>query len=216
MQRPELVIFDCDGVLVDSEPITNALLQEDLATRGLELSLGDVMQNFVGGTMESVGARAARMGADIPDDWVDLIYAEMHCRLATGTPLINGVEAVLDALDATGVPYAVGSNGSLAKMGITLGQHPSLQKRLNGRLYSAHVLGKAKPDPALYLQPARELGVSPARTAVIEDSPTGCIAARRAGMPCFGYAPHDDGARLAAEGASVFHDMRDLPRLLGL
>ena len=214
MPRPDLVIFDCDGVLVDSEPITNALLQEDLARRGLDLSLEQIMQNFVGGTMRGVGEEAARMGADIPDNWVDLIYTEMHLRLARGTPVIDGVDAVMDALDKAGIPYCVGSNGSLAKMRITLGQHPALRARLDGRLYSAHTLGTAKPEPDMFLQAARDFGIEPKRTAVIDDSPAGCIAARRAGMIGFGYAAHDDGARLRAEGAHVFHHMRDLPGLL--
>lgn len=216
MRRPELVIFDCDGVLVDSETITNTLLQQDLAGRGLVMDLPDVMANFVGGTMRDVARKAAALGAEIPADWVDTFYARMYAGLAQGTPAIDGVEAVLDHLDAAGVPYCVGSNGALEKMEITLGQHRGLHDRLKGRLFSAHALGTAKPDPGLFLIAARENGVVPETAVVIEDSPTGCIAARRAGMRCFGYAAHGDGARLAAEGAVVFHAMADLPALLGL
>lgn len=214
--RPELVIFDCDGVLVDSEPITVALLREDLARRGLDLDARVVDRLFTGGTMRGVAEQAAAMGADIPADWVARIYGEMHRRLARGTPVIDGVEAVMDRLDAAGIPYCVGSNGSLQKMQITLGQYPALQKRLDGRLYSAHVLGVAKPEPGLFLKAAADHGVAPGRTAVIDDSPSGCRAARRAEMVCFGYAAHDNGARLAAEGALVFHTMHDLPDLLFL
>ncbi len=216
MTRPDMVIFDCDGVLVDSEPITNALLREDLAARGLTLSQTEIEHRFVGGTMRGVGREAARMGADIPDDWLDLIYAEMHRRLAMGTPLIDGIETVLDRLDAVRIPYCVGSNGSLEKMEITLGQHARLQTRLAGRLYSAFVVGVAKPAPDMFLQAARDHGVLPGRTCVIDDSAAGCEAARRAGMPCLGFAAHDDGARLATTGATVFHHMRDLPGLLGV
>ncbi|MDJ0826278.1 MAG: HAD-IA family hydrolase [Rhodobacter sp.] len=214
MTLPALVLFDCDGVLVDSEPITNALLQEDLATRGLSLSFDQIDRLFTGGTMRGVGEQARAMGADIPDDWVEGFYVKMHARLAQGTPAIDGIENVLDRLDAAQIPYAVGSNGSLEKMAITLGQHPRLQERLKDRLYSAHTLGVAKPDPGLYLAAARDMGVAPQRTAVIDDSPSGCRAAQRAGMRCFGYAAHGDGARLAAEGAQVFHAMADLPTLL--
>jgi beta-phosphoglucomutase-like phosphatase (HAD superfamily) len=214
MTRPDLVIFDCDGVLVDSEPVTNALLKDDLAQRGLPMTLDQIDKTFVGGTMARVGEQAAEMGADIPADWVDQIYREMYRRLGLGTPIIEGVEAAMDRLDAAGIPYCVGSNGSLEKMSITLGQHPGLQTRLQGRLYSAHAHGTAKPDPDLFLIAARDFGVPPMRTAVVDDSPTGCIAARRAGMTGFGFAAHDDGARLAAEGATVFHHMRDLPALM--
>jgi len=216
MTQPDLVIFDCDGVLVDSEPITNALLREDLGARGLALSTHEIEKYFVGGTMTGVAAEAARMGADIPANWVDLIYVEMHRRLALGTPIIEGVEGVMDQLDAAGIPYCVGSNGSLEKMQITLGQHPSLQDRLAGKLYSAHVLGTAKPEPDMFLKAAADHGIAPASVAVIDDATAGCIAARRAGMQAFGYAALDDGARLKAEGSTVFHSMHDLHRLLDL
>ena len=101
-------------------------------------------------------------------------------------------------------------------MAITLGQHPGLHDRLAGKLYSAHALGTAKPEPDMFLVAAADHGVAPARVAVVDDSPSGCRAARRAGMAGFGYAAHGDGARLAAEGARVFHDMAALPALLGL
>lgn len=216
MTRPKLVIFDCDGVLVDSETITNVLLRDDLAMRGLDLTLDDIVRLFVGGTMKAVGEKATDMGADMPADWVELFYVKMHAALAAGTPLIDGVSAVIDHLDMAGIPYCVGSNGSLKKMAITLGQHPGVNTRLQGRLYSAHAHGTAKPDPDLFLIAARDHGIDAADCAVIDDSPSGCIAARRAGMMCFGFAEHDDGARIAAEGATVFHRMGDLPALLGL
>ncbi len=216
MTRPELVIFDCDGVLVDSEPITATLMQEDLAQRGLNLALPEIDQLFTGGTMRGAAEVATGMGADIPDDWVAHIYEQMYARLAAGTPAIDGVEDVLDRLDASGVPYCVGSNGSPRKMETTLGQHPRLWSRLQDKLYSAHIHGIAKPDPGLFLLAAKEAGVPPSRCAVVDDSPTGCRAAARAGMRCLGYAAHDDGARLAAEGAHVFHRMADLPGLLHL
>ncbi|MDJ0629778.1 MAG: HAD-IA family hydrolase [Rhodobacter sp.] len=214
MTRPDLVIFDCDGVLVDSEPITNELLQQDFAQRGLTLSQQEIDRMFTGGTMRAVGQQAAAMGADIRDGWVEAFYETMYVRLAEGTPLIPGVEQVLDRLDTAGIPYCVGSNGSLRKMAITLGQHPALHARLTDRLYSAHVHGTAKPDPGLFLIAAGEFGVPPSRCAVVDDSVSGCTAASRAGMRCFGFAAHDDGTRLAATGATVFHRMADLPALL--
>jgi len=213
---PALVLFDCDGVLVDSEPITNAILAEDLAQRGLPLPPNQIVRLFVGGTLRGVGVEAARLGADIPPDWVETIYARMYARLRQGTPLVRGIVQVLDRLDAAGIPYAVGSNGSMEKMRITLGQHPTLWDRLGENLFSAHEHGTAKPDPDLYLIAAKAMGIAPAQVVVIDDSPPGCRAAQRANIRCFGYAEHDDGARLATEGATVFHDMEKLPNLLGL
>ena len=200
---PDLVIFDCDGVLVDSEGITNQLLRDDLATRGLDMPLDQIMSLF-------------GVGADIPVDWVDGFYKEMYAGLARGTPLIDGVTDVLDRLDAVGVPYAVGSNGSLDKMAITLGQHPGVNARLKDHLYSAHVLGIAKPEPDMFLKAAVDFGVAPERCVVVDDSPTGCIAAQRAGMRCLGFAEHDDGSRVAAVGAEVVHSMAEVARALGI
>ena len=213
---PRLVLFDCDGVLVDSEPITNKIMQANFAKRGLDLDMDQINATFVGGTMATAGKQAAQMGANINDDWVDEIYAEIFAGLAKGTPLIKGIENVLDQLDAAGIPYGVGSNGSFEKMEITLGQHPQIQQRLSGRIFSAHVHAKPKPAPDLYLFAAKAMGVDPRHCVVVDDSPSGCTAAVKAGIICHGFAEHDDGARLATVGARVFHQMANLPRILGL
>lgn len=213
---PSAVLFDCDGVLVDSEPASFDLLGEDLARHGLPLSRDEMETHFIGGTIRGVAEKARGLGADLPATWVEEFYERLYARLAEFTPLIPGIETALDSLDAARIPYAVGSNGTSRKMRITLGQHPALHARLQGRLFSGQELGFPKPAPDLWLHAARALGADPARAVVIEDSPTGCIAARRARMRCLGFAPHDDGARLVAEGAEVFHRMSDLPARLGL
>ena len=216
MTRPAAVIFDCDGVLVDSEAPALDLLGADLARYGLPMSHAEMDRLFVGGTIAGAGAMARDLGATLPESWVEDFYARLYARLAAGTPMIPGILQVLKALDRAGIPYAVGSNGSMEKMRITLGQHPELLARVQGRLYSGPALGMLKPEPGLYLAVAAALGVEPSECVVIEDSRTGCIAARRAGMVCHGYAPRSDGAILAAEGALVFHAMADLPGVLGI
>ena len=213
---PRAVIFDCDGVLVDSEPAAFDLLAEDLAAHGLVLPRAEMERIFIGGTIAGVHAKARSLGARLPDGWVAGFYERLYARLAEGTPLVPGVLDLLDALDAAGIPYAVGSNGSDRKMQVTLGQHPGLLDRFRDRLFSGQTLGAPKPAPDLYLHAARALGQPPAACAVIEDSPTGVRAAAAAGIRCFGYAPHGDGAALAAEGATVFQSMADLQHLLGL
>jgi HAD superfamily hydrolase (TIGR01509 family) len=213
---PRAVIFDCDGVLVDSEPAAFDLLAEDLAAHGLTLPRAGMECLFIGGTIAGVHVKARSLGARLPDGWVAGFYDRLYARLAEGTPLVPGVLDFLDALDTAGIPYAVGSNGSDRKMQVTLGQHPGLLDRFRDRLFSGQTLGAPKPAPDLYLQAARALGHAPADCAVIEDSPTGARAAAAAGIPCFGFAPHDDGAALAAEGATLFRSMADLPGLLGL
>ena len=214
--RPAAVLFDCDGVLVDSEPVTDRVIAASHARHGLPFDAGEVHALFLGGTMAGVAETARRLGADLPADWVDRIYEEMFAELAKGTALIPGIGTVLDALDAAGIPYAVGSNGPHRKMEITLGQHPALHRRLRGRIFSRHDVGRPKPAPDLYLHAAAALGAPAEACAVVEDSLPGVRAARAAGMACFGYAPRGDGAGLAAEGAVPFRAMTDLPALLGL
>ena len=210
------VLFDCDGGIVDSEPITDRVIAANLTRHGLAVAPQEVHRLFVGGTMASVGDYASRHGAQLPADWLSAIYAEIFDELAKGTPLVPGIGTVFDALDRAGIPFAVGSNGPHAKMAVTLGQHPEILSRLRHRVFSREDVARPKPAPDLYLHAARALDAHPSRTAVIEDSATGIRAARAAGMQAFGYAPDGGGANLAAEGAHVFHRMADLPALLGL
>ena len=210
----DMVIFDCDGVLVDSEPITTRLIQRSLAAHGLALSLEEVMGSFVGGTMAGVFEKARGMGARLPEDWVDQIYAAMFEALAEEVELIPGAAAVLDALDAAGVPYAVGSNGPHDKMKITLAR-TGLAARLEGRVYSREDVANPKPAPDVYLKAAADAGIVPERCAVVEDSESGARAGKAAGMTVFGFAAETPAERLREVCDQVFDDMAALPGLLG-
>jgi len=213
--RPELVIFDCDGVLVDSERVTNAVLADRLRPYGIDLSVEETMALFVGGTIALVAEKAGEMGAMLPDTWVEESYEAMFVQLAVETPLVAGILSVLDRLDAAGIPYCVASNGPPRKMEITLGQHGMLE-RFGAHVYSAHTVGIAKPDPGLFLHAASAFGIPPSACTVIEDSATGARAAARAKMRCFGYSADTKAEKLVAEGATVFSEMSVLPKLLGL
>lgn len=212
---PDLVIFDCDGVLVDSERISNELIAADLSARGWVMDTDMSMRLFVGGTIAGVADQARAKGLDMPVNWVEDFYERLYQRLAKGTPEIPGVSGVLDRLEQASVPFCVASNGSVEKMQITLGQN-GLLPRFGDAVFSAHTLGLAKPDPGLFLAAATHFQVAPNGCVVIEDSATGALAAKRANMRCAGYAPDDAGAGLADHGAQVFHDMKDLPGILGL
>lgn len=218
MTRPAAVLFDCDGVIVDSEGATLDLLIQDLARHGLPLTRHQLESDFIGGTIETVAGRAIAAGARLPDGWVADFYARMYAMLARGTPLIPGLEKVLDRLDGAGIPYAVGSNGPAEKMQISLGPH-GLIPRFRAVL-SAQTLGRPKPAPDVYLLAAQACGAAPGDCVVIEDSPTGAMAAQAAGIPCLGFAAHGPDtppARgLAALGVPLFFRMADLPRLLDL
>jgi HAD superfamily hydrolase (TIGR01509 family) len=205
----DLVIFDCDGVLVDSEIVANTVIAENLSRHGLRLSVAESMATFMGGSMVHVRDTARAMGADLPEDWIAMIYAEMYAALRRGVEVIAGIPVLLDRLEAAGIPYCVASNGSDEKMDITLGG-TGLAPRFAGRRYSAHALGVAKPDPGLFLIAAQSAGVPPDRCLVVEDSNSGAMAARRAGMACLGYVPEGHPDLLSAEGATIIRHMDEV------
>lgn len=212
---PDLVIFDCDGVLVDSEPLTNVVIRDNLHRHGLNLSTQDIVDLFVGGTIMGIMKTAREMGADLPDDWVDGMYREVFEVLAEQVEIVPGVMGVLDALDAAGIPYAVGSNGPHRKMEITLAR-TGLLARLQGRVYSREDVQNPKPAPDVYLKAAEAAGVIPARCVVVEDSASGARAGKAAQMFTVGYVAETDPARLAPICDALFASMDELPKLLGL
>lgn len=214
--KPQAVLFDCDGVLVDSEPVTFRLIQEDFAAHGLQMTIPELEPLFIGHTIEETGTYARARGADMPADWADTFYARMCARLAEGTALMPGVPELLDRLDAAGIPYAVGSNGRRMKMEATLGQHPEIWAKLKDRLFSGQDLGCPKPAPDLYLIAARSLNADPAQCVVMEDTAPGARAGVAAGMRVLGYAPEGPKPGLAETGAEIIGSMFDVPRLLGL
>lgn len=213
---PKLVIFDCDGVLVDSETVSNKVLVANLALHGLQLEIADCEAMFVGGTMKAVMRNARAMGADLPSDWVDEIYQEIYASLRNGVSLVAGIHELLALLDREGIPFCVASNGSEEKMQITLGQNDLWDRFYPNAMFSAHTLGTAKPDPEMFLTAASHFDVQPGDCLVVEDSATGAEAALRAGMRCLGYAAEGNGERLAEQGAEVFNTMTLVPELIGL
>lgn len=213
--RPKGVIFDCDGVVVDSEAAAFDLLGQDLAEHGLVLRRHRLETELIGLTMANLRLKAITLGADLPEGWVDAFYDKLYARLEAGTALMPGILTVLDALDAAGIPYAMGSNGSQRKMQITLGQHPGLVERFKGGLWSGQDMANPKPWPDLYLHAAAALGVAPGDCVVVEDSPTGARAAKAAGIRCFGLSAQPNPA-LEAEGVVRIATLPDLLPLLGL
>jgi HAD superfamily hydrolase (TIGR01509 family) len=209
-----LVIFDCDGVLVDSEPITNQVLSDNLAQYGLNISASETHALFAGGTMKGAGEDAQARGAQLPANWLDEIYDAQARALRKGVPVIPGVINLLDQLDHAGIATAVASNGSMAKMQITLS--PSgLWDRLQGRLYSGHDFAP-KPDPAMLQHACTVAGVTLSEAVMIDDTAAGCRAAQNAGIRCFGFRPEGETSDLIAVGAEPVRSMAAIGRVLGL
>lgn len=218
MIPPEAVLFDCDGVIVDSEGPTLELFVEELAQHGLPLTQAAFEVDFLGQTVEMVARQAEGAGARLPEGWVAHFYSRMNAAMAAGVPLVPGVLGVLDRLEAAGIPFAMGSNGSLAKMKVTLGQH-GIEGRFRAVL-SGQALGRPKPAPDVYLAAAAACGVAPQRCVVIEDSAQGARAGLAAGARVLGYAAQGAGTPMARcltdLGVPLFHRMEELPGLLGI
>ncbi|MEN6543031.1 HAD family phosphatase [Parvibaculum sp.] len=215
---PSLVIFDCDGVLVDSEPAANRLLVRVLAEDGFDISYEECRRLFVGRTLEAVRAHVEEaIGRPLDDHWPSYIRDETLKAFAEGLAPVEGIEPVLLKLAARNLPYCVASSGKFEKMRYTLGA-TGLLPLVENVLFSAEQVGRGKPAPDLFLHAAREMSHAPEQCVVIEDSVPGVQAAVAAGMPVLGYAgdPHTDAAALKREGAHVFHDMSALPGLIGL
>lgn len=209
-----LVIFDCDGVLVDSEPLTNTLIANSLSAHGLPIAPAQCQDLFTGGTMHSAMQEARRRGATLPDDWVAQINAEAATALAKGVPLIDGIVPLIDRIEAAGIKTAIASNGPQAKMQASLG--PSgLWARFQGRIHSAHDAGsRPKPDPAMLVHAAQQAGVPPTQCAMIDDNPSGLIAARAAQMMAIGLAVETDPDRLRPHADHVVTHPDDIDGLL--
>lgn len=212
---PKLIIFDCDGVLVDSEMAHCEVLSANFARYGLEITPIDCRDKLGAGKMSMIGDAAQKLGASLPDNWLDEIYHEVFSRLKLGVSLIEGIEDVLEDIKSKQIKMCVASNGSRAKMEIMLGES-GLLDHFDGHIYSAHEVGIWKPDPGLFLHAAEQLHEEPSDCVVIEDSPTGALAAQLACMKCFGYAADTPAKGLTGHGATAFSSMYEIPKLLGI
>lgn len=210
-----LVIFDCDGVLVDSETVFSDVLVEDLAERGLELTPQSAMGLFAGGSMQTVMEAVTLRGVQLEDDWVESIYSTVLSKLEQGVDPVPGVLDLFEYLHQRSVPFCVASNGPIRKMQVTLGQNGFLPY-LENALFSAYDIGAWKPEPNLFLHAAEQFNTSPEHCVVIEDSTNGTLAAQRAGMPCLAYAPVGSHIPLELNGARPFETMQEVPELLGI
>lgn len=223
----DAILFDCDGVLVDSETITNGVIAQTLNAYGANVTIAQAMSAFLGRSLrESADVVAQLIGKQPPESFFTDFLIARDAALAAQVLPVPGVVAVIAHLQAIGKPFAVASGADVHKMGITLGRCGLLSAFTAPSSYCAvartfgcdHVT-HSKPAPDVYLYAAHALGVDPRRCAVVEDTPTGTRAGVAAGATVFAYAgaAHSDAnALLAAGAAAVFSDMAMLPHMLSL
>lgn len=216
--KNSLVIFDCDGVLVETEQLANQLLTRLLNEEGLDIDYATCRREFVGTTLEFVQQRAeALLGRALGSDWPNHVRDETEKVFRAGVDAVPFVREQVELLNEQGMAFCVASSGRISKMQLTLGKS-GLLPLLKDVLFSAEMVGKGKPAPDLFLFAAEEMGVIPHQCVVIEDSVPGVQASVAAGMKVFGYTgdPHTDSDALKKAGATLFDDMRSLPALLEL
>ena len=205
-----LVIFDCDGVLVDSEPLVNRIEAEYFTTLGAEMSAQEAGAQFKGKTVGQVSsALEARLGAPLPPefgyDWAMLTALGMVRELRP----VPGVRDLIERVLGSGAAICVASQSPTPRVHLSL-LLAGLQRYFGECVFTASMGAKPKPAPDLFLLAAARMGFPPEQTVVIEDSPSGVLAARAAGMRVFGYAADENAGALESAGATVFYSMRDL------
>ncbi len=212
--RYDLVIFDNDGVLVDSEPISNRLLAGYLTELGHPTSYEDSIRDYMGSAMHRIHDLVReRTGRRLPGDFDDVFHGLVFAAFERELEPVAGAVGVLEKLTADGVPYCVASSGSHER--IRVGHRKTGLDRWfeEGRIFSSQDVGRGKPAPDLFLYVAERMGVAPQRCVVIEDSPLGVRAAVSAGMDVYGFTAMTPAERLAG-ATQLFSDMGELADLL--
>lgn len=208
----DLVIFDCDGVLVDSEPIAIRIDVEVIRRHGWDITEAEVVDLFVGRSDSFMRAEVSRRtGRDLGADWDTAFVDDYRAALARELQPVAGIVEAIDAIDGLGLVTCVASSGSHDKMRFTLGL-TDLWSRFDGRIFSASEVERGKPAPDLFLHAASRMGVPARRCVVVEDSAAGVEAGVAAGMHVIAYAggvtPRD---RLERRGVITIEHMHDLP-----
>lgn len=216
--RIGLVIFDCDGVLIDSEALCDRVVSAELHRAGWALSPADCHRRFLGLTFPDIQRAAeTHLGRALEAGWIEHLVQRVTTVMAAEAEPIPGARAALEATTALGLPYRIASNSSHTEMAAKFARS-GLADIVQGRIHSAYDMiaqGKrGKPAPDLFLAAAAAEDVPPQACVVVEDSLAGVRAAVAAGMICLGFSPDGDGAHLRQAGALPFASMFALPDLL--
>jgi HAD superfamily hydrolase (TIGR01509 family) len=211
-----LVIFDCDGVLVDSEGISNAVLASALRGLGLAISAQEAHDRYRGMFLSEIRADAERrLGAPLPSDFVETFEHAREEAFRASLQPVPGAASVVREVRAMGFDVCVASQGKLSKTELTLSLTGLRDLFGPDALFSAHSVARGKPAPDLFLHAAATMGCAPERCIVVEDTMIGVTAARAAGMRAIAYAPDGAGAAFQAAGVETVEALEKLPDALG-
>ena len=215
MAKPDLIIFDCDGVLVDSEVLSCRCLSKVLAGYGIDLGLDQALDLFLGRSMTAVVEHYGALGRPIPEQFSTELTAGVRAAFTSALCPIEGVDLVLEGLQ---IPHCVASSSDVDRVSLSLSL-TGLAPHFDNRLYTSQMVERGKPAPDLFLYAAERMQVDPRRTLVIEDSISGLEAGKAAGMTVWGfvggshYQSRDGKAILREAGADrVFGRMADFWR----
>ena len=213
----QLVIFDCDGVLVDSEVISNVVLARALTAEGLPTTLAQSRRDYQGLLLADIRSSAeTQLGRKLPEDWLERYERDRNEAFHRELRPVRGAAEAVQRISDAGVAVCVASQGKLEKTRLSLGL-TGLRDLFGGRvLFSAYSVPRGKPHPDLFLHAAAAMNFRPSCCAVVEDTPSGVVAAVSAGMRAVGYADDSDERALRAAGAEILRSMDELPALLGL
>jgi HAD superfamily hydrolase (TIGR01509 family) len=216
-QDVQLVIFDCDGVLVDSEVISNDVLARMLTAEGLPTTMSEARHACQGLLLADIVARAReRLDRELPADWLTRYELERNEAFRRDLEPVQGAAEAVQQVIAAGVKVCVASQGKLEKTQLTLGLTGLRNLFPDGALFSAYSVARGKPHPDLFLHAASAMQTEPARAVVVEDTASGVTAAVSAGMRALGLVADSDEASLRRAGAEVMRSLDELPALLGL
>lgn len=214
---PGLVIFDCDGVLVDTEGPGNLRLSQWLTKAGYAIAYEDCRRRFSGRSMVSIQTEIEADGVFLGGDFVERWNRALPDLFAAGVETIPHVQSFIQEVQAAELAFCVATSARVSKMRITLGA-TGLLPLFEGRMFSATMVGRGKPFPDLFLHAASAMGFEPSCCVVVEDSVAGTQAGTAAGMRVYSYCgdPLADREGLVAAGGILFDDMRELAGLIPL
>lgn len=214
---PAAVLFDCDGVLIDTEVTSALVLSRKLAELGVDHAPDALRERIKGTSLPFVRAESERLtGGPLPGGWFEDFIEQRLVEYRRGVAQIAGAALAVRAVQAAGLPLAVVSQGARVKMAVTLPASGMDELLGDAPIFSGDDVERGKPHPDLYLLAARSLRVDPAACVVVEDSPTGATGAKAAGMRVLGFAEDSDPLLMEQAGAEVFYDMAEVPWRLGL